>query len=193
LTIFISPTAQVDPTAQIGQGSKVWDLSQIRENAKIGESVIIGRSVYVGPAVEIGANTKIQNGAQIYEPARIHTGVFIGPGVILTNDKNPRAVNPDSSQKNAKDWRSTPVTIQTGASIGAGSVLVAPVNIGEWALVAAGSVVVRDVAPFTIVAGVPARVIGTVDKEGLRILTSSNSSIQNLELKEHESDKRESI
>jgi acetyltransferase-like isoleucine patch superfamily enzyme len=132
--------------------------------------VKIGRGVYLGNKVQVGANSKIQNYALIYEPAVLEDGVFIGPGVILTNDEFPRSINPDGMQKNSNDWNLVKVTIRKGASIGAGSICVAPVEIGAWALVAAGSVVTKNVPPFALVAGAPAKRIRWVGKAGVPLI-----------------------
>lgn len=163
----IHATADVAASAQIGEGSAIWHYAQVREDCVLGENVIIGRGAYVGNGVRIGANSKIQNYALVYEPALLEAGVFIGPGVILTNDEYPRAVNPDGSQKNGSDWDATGVTIREGASIGAGSICIAPVEIGAWALVAAGSTVTKNVPAFALVAGVPAKRIRWVGKAGV--------------------------
>ena len=163
----IVPSADVDERAVIGDGSSVWHLAQVREHAVLGENVVVGRGAYVGTGVKVGANTKIQNYALVYEPAELEDGVFIGPAVVLTNDHFPRSINPDGTQKSGHDWEPVGVTIRTGASIGARSVCVAPVTIGRWALVAAGSVVVKDVPDFALVAGVPARRIRWVGKAGV--------------------------
>jgi acetyltransferase-like isoleucine patch superfamily enzyme len=157
-------------SAKIGNGSQIWHNSQVRENVSIGTTCVIGRNVYVGPGVIIGTNCKIQNNALIYEPATLADGVFIGPGVILTNDQYPRAVNSDLSLKSGADWTQVGVVIAEGASIGAGSVCVAPVSIGRWALVAAGSVVTKNVPDFALVAGVPARQLGWVGKKGHKLV-----------------------
>lgn len=159
----ISPSAFVAPTA------RVWHLAQVRENAQIHERVILGRGVYVGPGVTVGFGSKIQNGAMIYEPASIGNGVFIGPSVVLTNDRYPRAVNPDFTQKTPTDWKPVGVTVLNGASIGAGAVCVAPITIGNWAVIAAGSVVTKDVPDFALVAGNPARQRGWVGRSGWRL------------------------
>lgn len=168
--IQIHATADVAESAYIGDGSVIWHYAQVRENCKIGENLIIGRGVYIGNGVCIGANSKIQNYALIYEPAVLEAGVFVGPGVILTNDQYPRAVNSDGSRKSQSDWCPEGVIIREGASIGAGSICIAPVEIGEWALVAAGSIVTKNVPAFALVAGAPAKRIRWVGKAGLPLL-----------------------
>jgi UDP-2-acetamido-3-amino-2,3-dideoxy-glucuronate N-acetyltransferase len=163
----VHPSADIADNAQIGDGTSIWHYAQVREDCTIGDNVIIGRGVYVGNGVNIGAHSKIQNYALLYEPAHLEPGVFVGPGVILTNDQYPRAINPDGSQKNGSDWDLVGVTIRQGASIGAGSICVAPVEIGAWALVAAGSTVTKNVPAFALVAGVPAKQIRWVGKAGV--------------------------
>jgi acetyltransferase-like isoleucine patch superfamily enzyme len=166
----VHQTADIADNAQIGDGSSIWHYAQIREDCIIGDNVNIGRGVYVGNGVRIGANSKIQNYALVYEPALLEAGVFIGPGVILTNDEYPRSVNPDGSQKSNIDWVPVGVTIREGASIGAGSICIAPLEIGPWALVAAGSTVTKSVPAFALVAGVPAKRISWVGKAGVPLL-----------------------
>ena len=165
----ILPSADVDERATVGNGTTVWHLAQVREHAVIGEECVIGRGAYIGTGVAIGDRCKIQNLALIYEPATLAEGVFIGPSVILTNDLHPRAINEDGTLKSASDWAATGVTIQRGAAIGARAVCVAPVTIGEWATVAAGAVVTRDVPAYALVAGVPAKQIGWVGPAGRRL------------------------
>lgn len=154
---YIAPSADVADEAVLGDGTKIWHLAQVREDAVLGENCIVGRGAYVGNGVHIGANSKIQNYALVYEPAVLGHGVFIGPAVVLTNDTYPRAVSPDGSLKSAHDWTPVGVTIEDGASIGARAVCIAPLRIGRWATIAAGSVVTKDVPPFALMAGVPAR------------------------------------
>lgn len=155
--IYIDKTAQVDDSVSIGEGTKIWANTQIRERVVIGKNVTIGRNVYVGPGVIVGDNVKIQNNALIYEPAKIEFGCFIGPGVILTNDKYPKAVNYDGSVRMEKDWDKAGVTVKKNASIGAGAVCIAPLIIGEGSMVGAGSIVTKDVPEGTLVIGNPAR------------------------------------
>jgi len=100
----IHPTADVASSAQLGEGTVIWDHAKFCEDCIIGGNVIISLGVYVGNAVSIGANSKIQNYALVYEPALLEKGVFVGPGVIRTNNEYPRSVNPDGSQKSGSDW-----------------------------------------------------------------------------------------
>lgn len=168
-TARVSPSANVSPTADVGSGTMIWDLTQVREKATIGANCVIGRGAYIDHDVTIGDNCKIQNEAQVYYPAQIGNGVFIGPGAILTNDLNPRAVNPDMSPKGDSDWTPTRVLVDEGASIGAGAMVVGQVHIGRWALVGAGSIVTRDVPAHALVAGSPARRVGWVGRGGRRL------------------------
>ena len=166
---FIHAQADVDQGAVIGSGSKIWELARVRSGSKIGSKTIIGRSAYIDTDVQIGENCKVQNNALIYSPAVIADGVFIGPGAILTNDLNPRAVNESGALKSAADWIVQRVEILFGASIGAGAICVAPVTIGSWAMVGAGAVVIKNVPDFALVVGNPAKQIGWVGKSGSKL------------------------
>lgn len=170
----IHPTAIIGGNVRIGEGSKIWANAQIRENAEIGHNCVIGKDVYIGNSVQIGDNCKIQNSALIYEPASLAAGVFIGPGVIFTNDHNPRAVNTDTSLKSAHDWKPSGVKVGEGASLGAGAICIAPVEIGEWSLVAAGSIVTKNVPNYALVVGSPAKQNGWVGKAGYKLVAHGN-------------------
>ncbi len=172
----IEDTADVSPDATIGDGTTVWHLAQVREGAVVGTGCILGRGSYVGPGVRIGDNCKLQNYALVYEPAVLEDGVFVGPAAVFTNDYYPRSVTPDGVLKRGDDWPAVAVTVRTGASIGARAVCVAPVTIGRWALVAAGSVVTKDVPDFALVAGVPARRIRWVGRAGVPLEQQGDGS-----------------
>lgn len=159
-------SADVDSRAHVAGTARIWALAQVREDAVIGENCIIGRGAYIDAGVEIGDNCKIQNNALMYAPTVLEDGVFVGPAVVFTNDTFPRAINPDGSLKSASDWESKGVTVRRGASIGARSVVLGGVEVGEWALVAAGSVVTKDVPPHGLMVGSPARRVAWVGRNG---------------------------
>jgi predicted dehydrogenase/acetyltransferase-like isoleucine patch superfamily enzyme len=152
---FVHPSAEVSPLANIGRGSQVWNQAQIREKAEIGEECIIGKDVYIDLGVVIGDRVKIQNSVSVYHGVTIEDDVFVGPQAAFTNDLYPRADNPD--------WQVVPTQVQRGASIGANATIVCGVTIGERAMVGAGAVVTKDVPPYTLVVGNPARVLRRLD------------------------------
>lgn len=156
--LFIHETALVDPSAIVGKGTNIWLNAQIRENAQIGENCIIAKDVYIDQLVKIGNGCKIQNSSSIYFGVSIHDDVFIGPHVAFTNDRIPRAFN--------KDWEASPTEVKRGASLGANVTVRCGVTIGEYAMVAAGSVVTKDVEPYSLVIGNPAVHRHYVDKNG---------------------------
>jgi acetyltransferase-like isoleucine patch superfamily enzyme len=176
--VFIGENSEVHKSARIGKSVTIWSYVQIREDVEIGDNTIIGSYVYIDSKVRIGKNCKIQNRALLYEPAEIAEGVFIGPGVVLTNDNYPRAINPDGTIKSGIDWEKEGVIISKGASVGAGAICVAPVKIGEWALVGAGAVVTKDVPSFAVVVGNPARIVGWVGDEGYPLIEVSKDLFQ---------------
>lgn len=165
--LTIAATSDVNPRASVGAGTTVWHLAQVRECASVGDDCIIGRGAYVGPGARLGNRVKLQNYALVYEPAVLEDGVFIGPAAVLTNDTYPRSITPDGKLKRGEDWTPVGVTVREGASVGARAVCVAPVTVGRWATVAAGSVVTRDVPDFALVAGVPARFMRWVGRAGV--------------------------
>lgn len=156
--IFVHPSAEVSPKAQIGKGTKIWNNAQVREAAVIGEDCIIGKDVYIDTLVVIGNRVKVQNRVNVYHGVSVEDDVFLGPSMTFTNDLYPRAFN--------QDWEVTRTTVSKGASIGANATIVCGITIGEYAFVAAGSVVTKDVPSYTLVGGNPARVLGEVCKCG---------------------------
>ena len=158
--IYIHPTAEVSPKATLGSGTRVWHQAQVREGAVLGRNCILGKGVYVDFGVQIGDNVKIQNRASVYHGVTLESGVFVGPHVIFTNDKSPRAINPDGSLKSDDDWELGRILVKQGASLGAGSIIVTGVTIGRFAMIGAGSVVTRDVPDYGLVYGNPARLMG---------------------------------
>lgn len=166
---MIVETADVDPRARVADSATVWHLAQIREGADIGEGCVIGRGAYVDHGVAVGRNSKIQNYALVYAPAILEEGVFIGPAAVLTNDMYPRSIESDGSLKGADDWEAAGVKVRRGASIGARAVILPGVEIGAWALIAAGAVVIHDVPDHALVAGVPARQVGWAGTSGRRL------------------------
>lgn len=152
--VFIHPSAHVSQEVRIGQGTKIWINAQIRENVTIGEHCIISKDTYLDEGVSIGSYVKIQNGVSVYKGVTVEDEVFIGPNVAFTNDFYPRAMN--------AHWTITPTLVEKGASLGANSTIVCGRRIGSYAMVGAGSVVTKDVEPYALVVGNPARQIGWV-------------------------------
>ncbi len=168
MTARIHPTAVVAASAAIGDRTQIWLHCQIREHARLGEDCILGKNVYVDTGVQIGNRVKIQNNVSVFAGVTIEDGVFLGPHVCFTNDKVPRAVNPDGTLKAATDWHIDETRVQTGAAIGANTTIVCGVTIGAWAMVGSGSVVSRSVPAYALVYGNPARRYGWVTPLGER-------------------------
>jgi len=158
----IHATADVSMHAKIGAGTRVWHQAQIREHAEIGENCVIAKNVYIDLKVKIGDGVKIQNNASIYYPAVIENDVFIGPSVTFTNDRYPRAFIWSESR------HTPPIHVKRGASVGADSVIIGGVTIGEYAMIGAGSIVTRNVPPHALAFGNPARVRGFVCECGAK-------------------------
>ena len=153
---------------RLGKGVVIYHADLVNlYGCEIGDGCKIGAFVEIRKQVRIGRNVKIQAFAFIPEGVTIEDGVFIGPHVCFTNDKHPRAVNPDGSLMKPSDWQIISTLVKQGASIGANATILCGITIGEYAMVGAGAVVSRDVPAYAIVTGVPARVVGDVrDGEG---------------------------
>src|SRR5262245_23962919 len=151
-----------DPEALIGQGTRIWHFSHILPGTSIGEDCSIGQNVVIGPRVRVGAGCKIQNNVSLYEGVELEDRVFCGPSCVFTNVNNPRA-----EIERKSEFRKTHV--KRGATIGANATIVCGHTLGEYCFVAAGAVVTGDVAPFALMAGVPARRIGWMSRAGGRL------------------------
>jgi len=159
--VFIHPTANVSDQAKIGDGTKVWINSQIREEAEIGKNCIISKDTYIDTGVYIGNGVKVQNGVSVFHGVTIEDDVFVGPNAVFTNDYVPRAFN--------TDWNITSTIIKKGASIGANATIICGNIVGEYAMVGAGSVVNKDVPPYSLVVGNPARVLSHICECGHKL------------------------
>jgi len=158
----VESTSVVDENVIIGDGTRVWNFVHVRENAKIGKKCVLGDYVYVGGGVKIGNGVKLQNRATVYEGVTIEDNVFVGPHVTFTNDPYPRSF---------KDCEFLQTLVKEGASIGAGTVIVCGITIGEYALIGAGSVVTEDMPPHALAYGNPARIRGFVCRCGRKLET----------------------
>ena len=162
MSISIHSSAIVDDGAQIGEGRRVWHFAHICAGACIGERCSFGQNVFVGNDVEIGNNVKVQNNVSIYDAVHIEDDVFCGPSMVFTNVYNPR-----SAVTRKDEYRKT--LIRKGATLGANCTIVCGVTVGEYAFVAAGAVINRDVKSYALMAGVPARQIGWMSRHGERL------------------------
>jgi len=152
-------TAIVDPGAQIGEGSRVWHFVHVCGGARIGAGVSLGQNVFVGNRVVIGDRCKIQNNVSVYDNVTLEEGVFCGPSMVFTNVYNPRSLI-----ERKDEYRNT--LVKRGATLGANCTIVCGVTIGEFAFIGAGAVVNKDVKPYALMVGVPARQIGWMSEHG---------------------------
>ena len=165
---YVHPSSIVDPGAKIGKGTKIWHFCHIGPEAVIGERCSLGQNVYVGKA-KIGNGVKIQNNVSVYDEVEIEDEVFCGPSMVFTNVYNPRAAIPRKDQ-----YRKT--LVKKGATIGANATIVCGVTLGEYCFIGAGAVVNRDVKPYALMLGVPARQAGWMSQSGERIPLSISGS-----------------
>lgn len=169
---FAHESAYVDPGAKIGKGTKIWHFCHIMSGAEIGEGCTLGQNVFVAKNVKIGNHVKIQNNVSIYEGVILEDYVFCGPSCVFTNIKTPRSAFP---RNRSKDY--IPTVVKRGATIGANATIVCGTTIGEWAFVAAGAVVTKDVPPYALVAGVPARQMGWACQCGVPLKFTADEAI----------------
>jgi UDP-2-acetamido-3-amino-2,3-dideoxy-glucuronate N-acetyltransferase len=162
MTYTVHPSAIVDDGAQIGEGSRVWHFAHVCGGAKIGKGVSLGQNVFVGNKVVIGDKCKIQNNVSVYDNVTLEEGVFCGPSIVFTNVYNPRSL---IERKN--EYRDT--LVKRGATLGANCTIVCGTTVGEYAFVGAGAVVNKDVKPYALMVGVPAKQIGWMSEYGEQI------------------------
>jgi UDP-2-acetamido-3-amino-2,3-dideoxy-glucuronate N-acetyltransferase len=165
----IHESAIVDAGATLGEGTRVWHFAHVCAGARIGAACSLGQGVFVGNDVVIGRNVRIQNNVSVYDAVTLEDDVFCGPSMVFTNVLNPRSAVP---RKN--EYRRT--LVKRGATLGANCTIVCGVTIGEYAFVGAGAVVSRDVAPFALMVGVPARRIGWMSRHGERLALPARGS-----------------
>ncbi len=161
---FCHESSFIDESVIIGKGTKIWHFSHIQSGSVIGSKCSLGQNVNVGNNVKIGNYVKIQNNVSVYEGVELEDYVFCGPSMVFTNIKIPRSEFP---QKGQEYYLKT--LVKKSASIGANATIVCGVTIGEYAMIGSGTVVTKDVPPFSLVIGNPGRIIGIVDKQGNKI------------------------
>jgi len=160
--VFVHESSYIDDVVEIGEGTKIWHFSHILGNTKIGKNCSMGQNVVVGPNVSIGNNVKIQNTVSVYDGVTLEDGVFCGPSCVFTNVHNPR-----SEVVRKDEFRKT--IVHRGASIGANATIICGNNLGAYCFIAAGATVTREVPPYALMAGTPARRIGWMSKAGERM------------------------
>jgi UDP-2-acetamido-3-amino-2,3-dideoxy-glucuronate N-acetyltransferase len=165
---FAHESAFIDEGVQIGEGTSIWHVSHVLKGSKVGRSCRIGQNVVIGPNVSVGDGCKIQNNVSVYEGVTLEDHVFCGPSMVFTNVMNPRSEVPRMGELK-------PTLVRRGATLGANCTIVCGSTIGEYSFIAAGAVVTKDVPPYAMVAGVPAKVKGWVCACGLKLETSGKS------------------
>lgn len=160
MSYFVHESSYIDDNVKIGEGTKIWHFCHVQSGAEIGSGCVLGQNVNVSNHVKIGNGVKIQNNVSLYEGVELEDDVFCGPSCVFTNDLTPRAAYP----KGRENYKKT--LIKKGASIGANATIVCGHTVGRYAMVAAGSVVTKDVPDYCLVKGIPAKVCGKVDERG---------------------------
>ena len=164
LEYFKHESSYVDDDVSIGERTKIWHFSHIQSGAIIGKNCSIGQNVNIGNNVKIGNHVKIQNNVSVYEGVELEDYVFCGPSMVFTNVKVPRSEFP---QRGSSHYLKT--VVKKSASIGANATIVCGVKIGEYALIGSGAVITKDVPAYSLVIGNPGKIVGKVNKKGLRI------------------------
>lgn len=153
---YIHPTAVIDEGCSIGQGTKIWHFSHVMAGARLGRQCVVGQNCFIDRNVDIGDNVKIQNNVSVYAGVHVEDHAFLGPSCVFTNVNTPRSAFPRNDPR--RDYIDT--WVRQGASIGANATIRCGIELGQWCLIGSGAVVVKDVPPHAVLAGVPARRIG---------------------------------
>ena len=159
---FSHDTAVIDDDCQIGNGTKIWHFSHIMSNCIIGKNCNIGQNVVVSPKVILGENVKVQNNVSIYSGVICENDVFLGPSMVFTNVINPRSAI-------VRKGKYEKTLVKKGASIGANATIVCGNDIGEYAFIGAGAVVIKEIKPYALVVGNPSKQIGWISEYGHRL------------------------
>jgi UDP-2-acetamido-3-amino-2,3-dideoxy-glucuronate N-acetyltransferase len=176
-TARVHPTADLETGVSVGPRTSIWHRAQVRVGARIGADCIIGRDAFIDEGVVLGDKVKVQNAALVYHGVTVEDSVFIGPNAILTNDRFPRAITADGELARADDWVVSLIRLGTGASVGAGAVVVAGCDVGRFATVGAGAVVTHHVPDHALVVGNPARRLGWVCACGRRLVDGAGVAV----------------
>jgi UDP-2-acetamido-3-amino-2,3-dideoxy-glucuronate N-acetyltransferase len=162
MSYYAHATAVIDEGSTIGDGTRIWHFTHVMTGCEIGRNCNLGQNVVVSPGVKLGENVKVQNNVSIYTGVICEDDVFLGPSMVFTNVINPRSA---VSRKN--EYKET--VVKKGASIGANATIVCGNNIGEYAMIGAGAVVTRPVAPYALVVGNPGRQVGWISEYGHKL------------------------
>lgn len=186
MSYFVHESSYIDDNVSIGKGTKIWHFCHIQKGVYIGEKCSLGQNVNISNNVKIGNGVKIQNNVSIYEGVELEDYVFCGPSMVFTNDLTPRSKYP----KGPAGYKRT--LVKYGASIGANATIVCGNTIGEWAMIASGAVVTKDVPAYAIMAGVPAKQIGWICECGKALKSEfkckecgRNYTLEGVQLKEN--------
>lgn len=171
MSTFVHESSYIDQAVSIGDGTKIWHFSHIQKGARIGDNCTIGQNVNISNNVIIGNNVKIQNNVSVYEGVELEDYVFCGPSMVFTNDLTPRSKYP----KGIAGYKKT--IVKYGASIGANATIVCGHTLGKWSMIAAGSVVTKDVFDYALMIGIPAKQTGWVCECGLQLKDGLNCKV----------------
>ncbi|OSZ81650.1 N-acetyltransferase [Chitinophagaceae bacterium IBVUCB2] len=161
-SFFVHPSAIIDEGAQIGKGTRIWHFCHLMPTCRVGENCILGQNVYLDSNVIIGNGVKIQNNVSVYNGVIIEDDVFLGPSMVFTN-----VINPRSFIERKTEFKKT--VIQKGATIGANATILCGIEIGNYALIGAGTIVTKSVPPYALITGNPGKRTGWVSKAGIKL------------------------